>query len=401
MKITSTLFFLFIVLSCGPATSEKTRATEESVVTVEKPMSSEDPCAKFVDSKKGTQALDNYVIYRDFLKSDDYVGAFSYWEQVFQYAPAADGQRKTVFEDGIKFQERFFEEAKDETTKATHVSEVMKLYDRMAQCYPETSYIDGRKAFDYYYKYRKYTNDEDLLNLIEKSFKKNGNKVPAFVVNPFTGLMTEMFLTEKLEMSKAQEYEKMISEAIRFNLEDCEDDECDSWAIVKSYAPGRLESLEAVKGFYDCDYFKAKYIPLWEENPEDCDETRNMLGRLNYAGCQEEDPTVQRLLEAVRQNCKTVNQNMRDAYDFLQNGKYQKAIDAFFGGSRNQSRSGKKSKIHPTSCKSLLRSSQEFPKSQKTSARCSEIQGKLGRSLHPHWKTLCLQWSFVWSWQRI
>ena len=327
-------------------------------------MTSDDRCAKFEDSRMGEQAIDNYIIYRDFLKSQDTSSAFPYWQKVYEIAPAADGQRKAVYEDGITFYHQQFTSAATDVDREAAVSQVMKLYDHMGECYTD-SHIIGRKAFDYYYKYRDYTTDLEILSLYEKEMEASGKDVPAFVVNPYTGLMTELFLTDKITLQRAQAAEENISEVITYNLENCEDKECEAWEIVNSYAPGRLESLEAIKGFYDCGYFKEKYLSEWEANPTDCDLARNMLGRLNYAGCDESDTDVQRLLTTLKENCRTTNATLSQAYDQLESGLYKEAIESFLQATEETDDSEKKARYTFLAAKIYYAHLKDYPSARR------------------------------------
>ena len=97
------LFASLITWQCTPKTTEAAKSSETvTQVKPPKPKISKDPCAKFSDSKKGESALDAHVIYRDLIKAKRYEQAMPYWRSAFAAAPAADGKRKTHFEDGIK-----------------------------------------------------------------------------------------------------------------------------------------------------------------------------------------------------------------------------------------------------------------------------------------------------------
>ena len=52
--------------------------------------------------------MEEFVLYRDFLKAKDWDGAFEKWQKVYEEAPAADGKRNTVYADGIRFYEHYY-----------------------------------------------------------------------------------------------------------------------------------------------------------------------------------------------------------------------------------------------------------------------------------------------------
>ncbi len=58
-------------------------------------------CRKFSDNPNADALTDDYVIYRDFMKTENMAQAYPLWQKVYAAAPAADGMRNTVFVDGI------------------------------------------------------------------------------------------------------------------------------------------------------------------------------------------------------------------------------------------------------------------------------------------------------------
>ena len=106
-------FFLFLlsalfVIACTPKVPEVTVETEtpkeeSHPATEPKEDKNLSPCPRFTDAPNPEQILDEYVLYRDFMKAGDWTGAFKKWQKVYEIAPAADGQRNTVFADGIRF----------------------------------------------------------------------------------------------------------------------------------------------------------------------------------------------------------------------------------------------------------------------------------------------------------
>jgi len=99
-----TLTAAFLIAACTPkAPVEETTVKAPTTVSAPKPDEKLSPCPKFTDAPNPGQVEDNYVIYRDKLKLQDYMGAYKLWEEVYKIAPAADGRRNTVITDGIWF----------------------------------------------------------------------------------------------------------------------------------------------------------------------------------------------------------------------------------------------------------------------------------------------------------
>ncbi|MEL6805727.1 MAG: hypothetical protein AAFO91_18300, partial [Bacteroidota bacterium] len=100
---------LLLALACTPKASPVvdeepepiTEAPEEEV---------NNRCATFEDAPNPDYAADEYFLYRQAIKREDYEQAFKKWRNVYGMSPAADGQRNTVFTDGIFFYSRLIQE---------------------------------------------------------------------------------------------------------------------------------------------------------------------------------------------------------------------------------------------------------------------------------------------------
>ncbi|MCR9289307.1 hypothetical protein OAF63_01320 [Saprospiraceae bacterium] len=327
-----TFFLLTIFIwACTPKVpeviTEKEPKEEESHPAAEPKVDENlSPCPKFSDAPNPDQVIEDYVLYRDFMKAKDWDGAFEKWKKVYEVAPAADGQRNTVFADGIKFYEHFIIETKDSVEKAQYVDKIFEIYDEIDKCYPQGGYVDGRKAFDYFYKYPNLSTKEKTFNLFKQSIDKDGEDAQYFVLNPFTGLLIDMHYEEKISTEDAKKYQQILRKRLAKGLAECKGRECENWKIIEEYLPARLEGFESVKGFYDCDYYVDKYYPEFEENPEDEETIQTVYSRLRFGGCSEESTQIQTLRQAYIDCCYKPNTPCRDA---LTDSRYTEAIECY------------------------------------------------------------------------
>ncbi|MEL6987048.1 MAG: hypothetical protein AAGK97_04385 [Bacteroidota bacterium] len=329
------LFAMIIIIACTPKATEETTKTEE--VKKEAPKKEDDvktDCATFKDAPSEDDATENYVIYRDMMKAKDYGTAMDYWQNVYKVAPAADGKRRTLFEDGIKLYHDLFTKAESEDDKKSHVNTVMGLYDKMEECYGEPGYIAGRKAFDYYYKYSAYGEDEKAAyNLFKKAVDITGKETKAFVVNPFTASIRSLYLNDKISMEEAQTYVNKILSILEYGPENSDDKA--SWEIVQGYAPELLSSLEGKKGFYDCAYYSKRYYYLFEENPTDCEVIGKVYGYMKWGGCELSDEQFAKVKAAFDANCRpkvtatTTKTKGPTCRSFVIEGDYTQAVSCY------------------------------------------------------------------------
>ncbi|MBK8565564.1 MAG: tetratricopeptide repeat protein [Saprospiraceae bacterium] len=316
------LLTLALLAGCTPKTPKATTETTNTVPIQKDPNK---PCKTFDDAVNPDKALDEFVLYKDFLKANDWDGAFTKWQYVYQNAPNADGKRSTVYTDGIKFYEQFM--AKDSTKKEEYLKEILKIYDAMEKCMGDGGHVTGLKAFDYFFKYPTRISKEEQYKLFKESITKDSDKPRYFVLNPFTSLLVDLTLEEKVSVAEAQKYDRIIREAITKGLADCEGKDCENWKIISEYAPARLEALESIEGFYPCDYYSNKYYPLFKASPDDCEVITTTISRLKWGKCDANDPRVKEVDAAYMAKCYEAPPSTGpNCNELLRNGKYRDAV---------------------------------------------------------------------------
>ncbi len=316
----SIMLLAFGMFTCTPKTTE---VVTESKPTTPRPEVVDNPCATFEQAPNPDFALENFVLYRDFLKTEEWDLAFGYWQKVFKDAPAADGKRANIFTDGVRFYEHFMEQ--DTSKKEEYLGKIFDLYAKMTECYPEGGYAQGLKAFDYFFKYPDLISKMEQYKLFKESIKLDEGKPRFFILNPFTALLVDLTLEEKIPVEEAKKYQQMIIAAIEKGLAECKGDGCESWNIINTYAPARLEALESIKGFYPCDYYVSKYYPVFEAAPTDCETINTVYSRLRFGGCETASPELQALNAAYTTNCQV--ETGPSCNDMLREGQYKEAID--------------------------------------------------------------------------
>jgi tetratricopeptide (TPR) repeat protein len=162
--------------------------------------------------------------------------------------------------------------------------------------------------------------------LFKKSIELDSGQPRFFVLNPFTSLLVDLTLDGKIPTEEAKKYQQIIMKTIEKGLADCEKNrDCENWGIIKEYAPARLEALESIKGFYDCDYYVKKYHPVFEANPNDCETINTVYSRLRFGGCETTMAELQTINQAYNKNCK--EETGPSCNDLLREGQYKEAID--------------------------------------------------------------------------
>ncbi len=367
----STVLLALGLFTCTPKTTE--------VVTEAKPAAPppevvDNPCATFEQAPHPDNALENFVLYRDFLKTKEWDLAFGYWQKVFKDAPAADGKRANVFTDGVRFYEHFME--KDTTKKEEYLAKIFDLYAKMAECYPDGGYAQGLKAFDYFFKYPDLISKMEQYELFKESIELDKGKPRFFILNPFTALLVDLTLEGKIPVEEAQKYQRIIMDAIKKGLAECEGDDCESWKIINTYAPARLEALEAIKGFYPCDYYLSKYYPVFEANPADCETINTVYSRLRFGGCDSTSAELQAINAAYVNNCKV--ETGPSCNDMLREGQYSEAIACLEEAITKMTDNKDKATFKLIIAKIYYAHLKNFPKSRQYARQAANLRSRWG-----------------------
>jgi tetratricopeptide (TPR) repeat protein len=363
---------LTIVLGCTPKVAE----TVQEEPAVETPPQQEEenlsPCPKFSEAPFPDDVENNYVIYRDFLKQGLYDQAFKLWEKVYEAAPAADGKRTTVYEDGIYFYKRLYSGVQDSAMRVQYEAAILSFFDEMAECYGEGKWVGARKAFELYYTFGAKDRAE-IYTLFKDYLDEAGLKTQAFAINPFTALLVERTQSGDVTPEEAKQYDEKIKSIISHNLATKNGSELEAWQIVESYAPSRLTDFETIKGFYDCTYYKEKYYPNFEDATADCDVIREVYSWMKWGGCSKDDPAFQAVIAAGNENCVE-----KGCFDFLKEAQYAEAIKCLEEEAAASDDSELKAKNNLLIAKIYYSHLKNFPKARQYAQTAAEYNPNWG-----------------------
>ncbi len=430
------LLILLLFFSCTskPLQTDSSPEETESISKVENTNSiNEDlsPCKNWMELPEDTRkkVITKHSLYRDVMKTiqqasdlskvskEDFDRAFENWKAVFEVAPAADGKRNTHFGDGIKIYEFLASQEKDSLVRDTYIKKALELYDEVIRCYGSEGTTIGRKAFDLYYKYPEYATDIEKYNMFKRSMDIEKEEAPSYVFNPFTNLLTGLVLGEKISKEEASTYANRMLSMLDSNKVKMDKAQWirEGWDIVESYMPTRLKNLEGVRGFYDCDYYKAKYYQKFENASTDCDSIIYVLGRMKWAGCSGDDTQVDVVFTAYRTHCTGPDPGPT-CRSFLVEGDYKKAIDCYKAKAEETADLETKAKYHLTIAKIYYGELKQFSKARNAAREALKYRpnwgepymliGKLYASSGPlcgpgrGWDSQVVTWPAIDKWQK-
>ncbi len=369
-----------LVIGCTPKTTKE--IIDSPVVKTDKPEEPKNPCTTFADlsPSERDQAETAYVLYKDFYDAKDYKEAYSYWKKAYRLAPGSNGRVKYQFDHGVGIYADFFKNTSDPKLQAAYVDTVMMIYDKRIECFGDEAYIQGRKAYDYYYNYPDYATDLKKYELFKAALDGKGKESDYFIINPMTKLLYDLFQQEKISLTEAQDGVTKLSEAISYGTANCDKD-CAAWEVIKSYAPNRLEALEAVDDFYDCNYYSSKYFPEFEANSTDCETIQFVSRRMFRGKCDVNDTKMQQLKTAYTTYCYTPPPPAGPcsiANDLYNEGKYSEAVTKYEECLESVNDMDKKARYKLLIAKIYYRDLKNFSKARKFALEAASIKSNWG-----------------------
>lgn len=323
-----------VLFACSPKVTEPIVLPDDKPKQVVRPTETDNPCVTFakLSASDRDKAETAYVLYRDMAKLKKYNDALPLWRTAYGLAPAANGRVKYQFDDGVAIYKHLYSNTEDEAMKRSYMDTVMMIYDKRVECFGEAAHVQGRKAFDMYYTFGQYTTEDETFELFRTAVDGMGDEVKYFVVNPFTKMLYDRVLDESMSKEVGSGYANQILASIDNGMANCKATVCDAWDIVNGYAPARLESLEGIKGFYDCSYFEKKYFGQYQANADDCDYINAVYRKLQYAGCPADNPGLIELAEAKKTKCYVAPPEpgpLKQGFDCYNAGDFDCAIQKF------------------------------------------------------------------------
>lgn len=260
-------------------------------------------CKTWNDSPQKNEGENQHSIYRPLVRNKNYEKAFEHWQKAFEIAPAADGRRDYHYEDGITIYKHFLENESDEAKKEEYKAKILELYRGMIDCY-ESRVITVRECDDLCYqsivgrKYGRMGYDmfytlnspyEETLEVLRKAVEYGDKGTEYIVLEPLAYIMVYEFQQGNNSAEDVREVYDKVMEIADYNIE-TDVDLGEYYDITKQRTEAVFEPVE--KEIFDCEYFKEKLKPMYEEDPDNFDVLKYVYSTLKLQGCDDSDEFV-------------------------------------------------------------------------------------------------------------
>ncbi len=245
-----------------------------------------------------------HVLYRDHIRARDYQQAYPLWSKLIKYSPAG---HEFHFIDGIEIYQAFYREAETGEERMEYLGKILTLFDHYLMCFGETvrqgrkreGNIHYRKGFTLYYLGVEYDQAYDAL---QRALELEGNALPSFAFYPLGDITVRKFdalrakyieKEDDMPADKLEEFRNVYLnlEAIaEHNMAGGDADEATRYREAWEQVQARFANIEAF--IFDCDFMMAKLAPLYESDPDNREQYREIYSTLIRAGCDREHPML-------------------------------------------------------------------------------------------------------------
>ncbi len=344
------------------------------------------PCTTLADIDPSIRSSteDAFTLYRDEIRAKNYEAAKGLWKQAYYTAPGSNGKMKVHFDDGIKIYDYLYGLETDSIAKGMLADTIISVYDKRIECFEDDGTILARKAFNSYYKYQDYTDEDEVFEMFKEVVDKKGLGADYFTINPLSRLLYDRVLREEISYDEASALALKLFDIVDEGLATCEGEYCNAWNVINEYSPPLLSQLEGLKGFYPCSYFMDRYYDQYLADSTDCDNVTEVYLKMIWGGCDQADPSIVRIKAAKEKECYVAPPPpgpCKEAYTLLNEGRFNEAIEKYKECMNSKSDESAKAPVALILAKIYYAHIKNFPAARQYARQAAQFDPSSGEPL--------------------
>ena len=168
---------------------------------------------------RDTEFLNNYSLYREFFKQNDFASALPHWRNVYRSYPKSTVQ---IYKDGVDLYEKQLNNAMDGHTKNQYLDTMMMVFDKRIKYMENKGEVMGLKAAKYLGTILQPSfglNEDQLIKGVKKgyefaeeSIKESGNMAEPAVIVLFMQSTKKLYSANEITKSNViDNYENIMA----------------------------------------------------------------------------------------------------------------------------------------------------------------------------------------------
>jgi len=283
-------------------------------------------CTTWNDSPRKSEGEDAHSIYRPMVNSGEYDMAFEHWQTAYKIAPAADGKRDFHLTDGIDIYKHKLKNETDDAKKAEYKDAIIRLYEECIACYEQrvielndcddacyaqkVGYIKGRMGYDMFYTLN--SPYEKNYEILKGALETNDVGSEYIVLEPIANIAVYQFQKDKETKENLLKLYSDIERIGDYNIEN-DPDYGEYYDTSKKRALNVFKAVE--DDIFDCEYFKEKWIPVYEADPTNFEVMKQVVVTLKRRGCDSSDPDLAKIEKEYEVLAANYNAEIRAEYE--------------------------------------------------------------------------------------
>ena len=292
--------------------------------------------SRFGHGQDSIDCLNNISLYSENLKTKNYNDAYTYWQKVFADAPVS---RHSIYTDGVTILKNLIAGTKVLEERKAYADEMMKVYDQQFQYLDKLNllrktpwteyYVKGEKAHNYLTYYPKMDNNQayDMLNEV---IEVAGSKNQYYIIGDYMKVSLAKFKADETHREQfiqdyltSAEHIAAIAEKVQ-NASNPNPKLIEAVAKIKDNVDGYFIN----SGAAECDQLENIYAAKVEENKDNLDYLRKVVGVMAMLNCTESE-VYYTASEYAHHIAPTAATAAGCAYSYLKRGDMSKSVEYF------------------------------------------------------------------------
>lgn len=237
---------------------------------------------------RDVEFLNNYSLYREFFKQDDFKSCEESWRKLYKTYPKSS---LMLYNDGVKLFENKIANALNPNEKVAYLDTIAMIYDKRIKYFGNTGDPLSRKARIYLELILPMgLSEADMIKGVKKGYEYADAAITALGNKAHPSILVlKMQSSKKLfsvgQMTKADVLENYAS-AMTILEKELEDP--DLKELAELVIPNITQIIES-SGALDCASISELYTPKFEQTPDDIDMLRKIIAMSRREDCTDSE----------------------------------------------------------------------------------------------------------------
>ena len=292
--------------------------------------------SRFGHGQDSIDCLNNISLYSENLKTKNYADAYTYWKKVFADAPVS---RHSLYTDGVTIMKNLIVGTKVLEERKAYADEMMAIYDQQLQYLDKLNllrktpwteyYVKGEKAHNYLTYYPRMDNNQ-AYDMLREVIEMAGDKNQYYIIGDYMKVSLAKFKADEAHREQFIMDYTLSAELIASIAAKAQNMSTPNPKLIEAVdkVKGNVDGYFVNSGAADCDQLEAIYAPKVEENKENLEELRKIVGLMAMLNCNESN-VYYTASEYAHNIAPTAATAAGCAYSYLKRGDMAKSLEFF------------------------------------------------------------------------